>query len=162
MTPAEGRGLDHYTSWYNVSPMVDVTVSQDISAGPEQVAAVLFDATRDPQWIGGAKKAEVLTHGAPYGVGYRVRRTGGFLGRTFSWVTEITDYEPARLTRMKYVAGPFQGGVDYSIAPRDGGSLVTIRNYGAASFSFPFMATMMRMSVAGDLRRLKRIVETAR
>jgi hypothetical protein len=142
--------------------MVDVTVSQEISAEPQRVAAVLFDPARDPEWIGGARKAEILTPGVPYGVGYRVRRTGGFLGRTFSWVTEITDYEPQRLTRMKYVAGPFQGGVDYSVSPSNGGSVVTIRNYGAASFSFPFMASMMRMSVAGDLRRLKRIVETAR
>jgi hypothetical protein len=143
--------------------MVDVTVSQAISAAPERVAAVLFDPTRDAEWIGGAKKAEVLTAGVPYGVGHRVRRTGGFLGRTFSWVTEITDYEPSRITRMKHIAGPFKGGVDYAISPdAGGGSVVTIRNYGAASFSLPFMAAMMRMSVAGDLRRLKRIVENAR
>jgi hypothetical protein len=142
--------------------MVDVTVSQAVSAAPERVAAVLFDPLRDPEWIGGAKKAEVLTPDMPYGAGYRVRRTGGFLGRTFSWITEIAEYEPNRLTRMKYTAGPFQGGVDYSISPADGGSTVTIRNYGAASFSFPFIGTMMRMSVAGDLQRLKRIVETGR
>jgi hypothetical protein len=142
--------------------MVDVTVSQKIEAPPQKVAAVLFDPSRDPEWIGGAKKAEILTGELPYGIGHRVRRTGAFLGRHFSWVTEIAEYEPNRLTRMKHVAGPFKGGVDYSIAPSDGGSLVTIRNYGAASFSFPFMSSMMRMSVAGDLRRLKRIVETGR
>jgi hypothetical protein len=139
--------------------MLDVTVSQAISAAPGKVAAILFDPERDPDWIGGAKKAEILTPDMPYGVGYRVRRTGGFLGRTFSWTTEITDHEPGRLTRMKYVAGPFQGGVDYSISPGDGGSVVSVRNYGAASFSFPFMASLMRISVAGDLRRLKRIIE---
>lgn len=140
--------------------MVDVTVSQAISATPEKVAAVLFDPNRDPEWISGARKAEIVTPDVPYGVGHRVRRTGGFLGRTFSWITEIAEYEPNRLTRMKYVAGPFKGGVDYSVSPAHGGSIVTIRNYGAANFSFPFMATMMRMSVASDLRRLKRIVET--
>jgi hypothetical protein len=140
--------------------MVDVTVSQKIDAAPERVAAVLFDPSCDAEWIGGAKKAEILTAELPYGPGYRVRRTGAFLGKRFSWVTEIAEYEPNRLTRMKHVAGPFEGGVDYTVAPSDRGSLVTIRNYGAASFSFPFMATMMRMSVASDLRRLKRIVET--
>jgi hypothetical protein len=140
--------------------MVDVTVSQAMRATSERVAEVLFDPTRDPEWIGGAKRVEIVTPDIPYGPGYRVRRTGGFLGRTFSWITEIAEFEPNRLSRMKHVAGPFQGGVDYSVRPADGGSIVTIRNYGTAKFSIPFMATMMRMSVAGDLRRLKRIVET--
>jgi hypothetical protein len=141
--------------------MVDVTVSQQIGAPPEAVAAVLFDSRRDPEWIGGARAAEPIGD-RPYGVGYRVKRTGGFLGRTFSWTTEITDYELNRLVRMKHVAGPFKGGVDYSIAPSGRGSLVTVRNYGKASFSFPFMGAMMRWSVAGDLRRLKAIVEGTR
>ena len=141
--------------------MLDVTVSQTVAAPPEKVAAVLFDPTRDPEWIGGARQSEIVTAGMPYGVGFRVRRTGAFLGRRFSWVTEIAEYVPDRTTRMKYVSGPFQGGVDYSISPNATGSVVTIRNYGAASFSFPFMATMMRMSVAGDLKRLKAIVEAS-
>jgi hypothetical protein len=138
--------------------MVDVTVRQHIVAPPAAVARVLFDATRDPEWIGGAKRVEVLGP-LPYGVGTRVRRDGAFLGRSFSWTTEVTEYEPDRLARMKHVAGPFRGGVDYSVAPVGDGSEVTIRNYGEASFRFPFMGLMMRMSVGGDLRRLKRIVE---
>jgi uncharacterized protein YndB with AHSA1/START domain len=139
--------------------MVDVTVRQHIAAPPETVARVLFDATRDPQWIGGAKRATILGP-MPYGVGTRVKREGAFIGRTFSWTTEVTEYVPERLARMKHVAGPFKGGVDYSVAPVGNGTEVTIRNYGEASFWFPFMGTMMRMSVGGDLRRLKRIVET--
>ena len=138
--------------------MVDVTVRTRVDASPVRVAAVMFDSTRDPEWIGGAKRAEFLGS-LPYGVGTKVRRHGAFLGRSFSWVTEIVEFTPERLVRMKHVAGPFKGGVDYSIAPRDGGSDVTIRNYGKASLWFPFMATMMRASVGGDLKRLKCIVE---
>jgi hypothetical protein len=63
---------------------------------------------------------------------------------------------------MKYVAGPFKGGVDYWIEPRGSGSRVTVRNYGEASFSFPFMGAMMRRSVAGDLKRLQALVEGGR
>lgn len=138
--------------------MVNVTVRQHIAATPERIAAVMFDPARDPEWIGGAKRATVLGP-LPYGVGTRVKRDGAFLGRTFSWTTEMTEFEPGRLARMKQVAGPFKGGVDYSVAPAAGGSEVTIRNYGEASFWFPFMATMMRASVGADLKRLKRIVE---
>lgn len=139
--------------------MVDVSVSQLIDASPEAVAGVLFDSTRDAEWIGGAKRVDVLGP-LPYGVGTRVRRHGAFLGRSFSWTTEITEFVPARLTRMKHVAGPFRGGVDYAVEPSGAGSEVTVHNYGEATFWFPFMAVMMRMSVAGDLKRLKRIVES--
>jgi hypothetical protein len=138
--------------------MVDVTVNQFIEAPPARVGVVMFDAVRDPEWIGGAKKATVLGP-LPYGLGTRVRRDGAFLGRSFSWTTEVTEFRPDGLVRMKHVAGPFKGGVDYSITAEGEGSRVTIRNYGEASFWFPFMATMMRASVAGDLRRLKRLVE---
>jgi carbon monoxide dehydrogenase subunit G len=140
--------------------MVDVTVKTEIDAPPEKVAAIMFDAERDPQWIGGAKKAQKLTPG-PYGVGTKVRREGAFLGRSFSWTTEVTELTSERLVRMKHIAGPFKGGVDYSIEPKGRGSDVTIRNYGEASFWFPFMATMMRASVRGDLGRLKALVETS-
>lgn len=138
--------------------MVDVTVRMQIDAPPDRVAAVMFDAARDPEWIGGARRAEVLGP-LPYGAGTRVRREGAFLGRSFSWTTEVVEFLPDRAVRMRHVAGPFNGGVDYSIAIASGGSTVTIRNYGGATFWFPFMATMMRMSVAADLRRLKRLVE---
>jgi uncharacterized protein YndB with AHSA1/START domain len=140
--------------------MVDVTVKTEIAAPPERVAAVMFDPERDAQWIGGARRAQKLTPG-PYGLGTKVRRDGAFLGRSFSWTTEVTEFTPGRLVRMKHIAGPFKGGVDYSIEPRGGGSEVTIHNYGEASFWFPFMATMMRASVASDLRRLKQLVEAS-
>jgi uncharacterized protein YndB with AHSA1/START domain len=141
--------------------MVDVTVRTVTSATPKRVARIMFDPERDAEWIGGAKSARQLTPGR-YGVGTKVRREGAFLGRRFSWTTEVTEFEPDRLIRMKHIAGPFKGGVDYSIVPTDGGSEITIRNYGEASFRLPFMATMMRASVAGDLRRLKALAESAR
>jgi carbon monoxide dehydrogenase subunit G len=138
--------------------MVDVTVTMQIDAPPAKIAAVMFDAQRDAEWIGGARKAEKLTPG-PYGLGTKVKRDGAFLGRTFSWTTEVAEFDPDRLVRMKHVAGPFKGGVDYSIMPSGSGAEVSIRNYGEASFRFPFMAAMMRMSVGRDLQRLKKLVE---
>ena len=138
--------------------MVDVTVTAEVAAPPERVARIMFDPTRDAEWIGGARRAEQLTPG-PYGVGTRVRREGAFMGRRFSWTTEVTEFAPDRLVRMKHVAGPFKGGVDYSVVPHDHGTKITIRNYGEASFWLPFMARMMRASVAADLRRLQALAE---
>ena len=138
--------------------MVDISVHQHVDAPPEAVARVLFDAARDAEWIGGAKRVDVLGP-LPYGVGTRVRRYGASLGRSFSWTTEITEFVPERLVRMTHISGPFTGGVDYSIEPNERGSEVTIRNFGKASFWFPFMAALMRTSVGRDLKRLQRIVE---
>lgn len=138
--------------------MVDVTVQRLIRAAPAEVARVMFDASRDPEWIGGARKAEKLD-AAPYGLGTRVRRQGSFLGRSFAWVTEIVEFTPERLVRMKHISGPFKGGVDYAIAPAAGGAEVSVRNYGRSAFWFPFMSAMMRMAVGGDLKRLQKIVE---
>ena len=42
------------TGWRVALP-VDVTASRTIAASPSRVAAVMFDPTRDPEWIGGAK-----------------------------------------------------------------------------------------------------------
>jgi hypothetical protein len=139
--------------------MVDVTVSRIVAAKPEAVARIMFDPSRDAEWIGGARAAEKLTPG-PYGVGTRVKRTGGFLGRRFSWVTEVTEFDPVRVVRMKYVAGPFKGGVDYSITSSPAGSEVTIRNYGDTNLWMPFMSTMMRFSVGRDLDRLQKLIGT--
>ena len=117
----------------------------------------MFDPSRDPEWIGGAQRVEVIGP-LPYGIGTRVRRRGAFLGRSFAWVTEIAEFEAGRLIWMKHVAGPFTGGVDYSITPVAEGSEVVIRNYGKASFWLPFMATMTRASVRADLKRLGRLL----
>ena len=138
--------------------MVDVTVSIHVNAAPARVASIMFDPTHDPKWIGGAVRAEIIGP-APYGVGTRVRRHGAFLGRSFSWVTEVTEFEAECLVRMKHVSGPFTGGVDYSIRPVGEGADVVVRNYGTASFWMPFMAQMMRMSVAKDLERSRRLAE---
>jgi uncharacterized protein YndB with AHSA1/START domain len=137
---------------------MDIMVERRIAAPPEAVAAVMFDADHDPAWIGGAEAVRKLTPG-PLGVGSRVRRDGGFLGRKFHWVTEVTGYEPDRRLDMAFMQGPMKGGVTYEIEPDGMGSRVSIRNHGGASFSVPGMGWMMRNSVAKDLQRLAVLVE---
>jgi hypothetical protein len=139
--------------------MMDVTVKRSFAASPSQVAAIMFDPRRDAEWIGGATSAEQLGGGG-IGIGSRVRRHGGFLGRTFSWTTEVKEHVADRLLRMGVVEGPMRGSeVCYRVDPADSGSLVSIRNRGAASFSFPGMAWFLRRSVGKDLERLRRLVE---
>lgn len=137
---------------------MDVTVQTTIAAPPQAVAGVMFDAQNDPNWIGGAQRVIVLS-GQPPATGALVRREGSFLTRPISWVTEVQEFEPDRLVRMKFIEGPMTGEVTYTVEPAPGGSLVRVRNRGDSNWLMPFMSTMVRRSVTKDLARLKSFVE---
>lgn len=127
-----------------------------IAASPDRVANVMFNPLRDPEWIGGARLVDPPT-GDPTALGARVTRHGGFLGRKFSWTTEVEEYQPDRLLRMNFVAGPMKGGdVTYRIEPEGEGSRVSIRNTGPGP---QIMAWFVKRSVGKDLDRLAGLVE---
>ena len=84
-------------------------------------------------------------------------RHGGFMGRKFSWQTEVASHEPDRLLHMTFVAGPMKGGsVTYRIERDANGSRVSIRNNGPGP---GFMACFVKRSVGKDLDRLAKLVE---
>ncbi len=143
----------------------DVTASQEVEAPPERVSAVEFDPTRDPEWIGGVDKAEWLTP-PPIGVGSKVRRIGGFMGRPIEWIMLVEAFEPARLVAMRAEKSPFPMQVDYVLEPVDGGrrtrASIRIRAAGGRGmYGMPgfVLGPMVRRSVGADLRRLRDIVE---
>jgi hypothetical protein len=143
---------------------LDVTAKVRIDAPPSAVAAVQFDPTRDPDWIGGVDRVELLRP-PPLALRSQVRRLGGFLGRRIEWVMRVDELEPDRHVGMHALRSPFPMDVDYVLEPLDGGSATqaTIRIRGDARGMYglpgPFLGPMVRRSVTGDLRRLKRIVE---
>jgi uncharacterized protein YndB with AHSA1/START domain len=134
---------------------MDVTASRLIAAKPGRVAAIMFDPRRDPEWIGGAKSVD-----APQGdatkVGARTTRHGGFMGRKFSWQTEVAGFEPDHLLHMNFVTGPMKGGtVTYRIEPDGNGTRVSVRNTGPGP---QFMGWFVKRSVGKDLDRLAKLV----
>jgi hypothetical protein len=143
---------------------LDVTAAVDIERSPEAVAAIEFAPEHDPSWIGGVKTAEKLTDG-PIGVGSRVRRRGGFLGRRIEWVMDVIAHEPGRRLAMHAVKSPFPMDVTYQLESRGNGSRASIRIQGDARGIYgllgPLTPWMVRRSVQSDLRRLKRLVESA-
>jgi uncharacterized protein YndB with AHSA1/START domain len=135
---------------------MEATASRHFDASPENVALVMFDPRHDPEWIGGAK-AVSPPNGDPTSIGARVTRHGGFMGRKFSWQTEVAEFEPNRLLRMNFTAGPMKGGdVTYRIEPQGNGSKVSIRNTGPGP---GFMSWFVKRSVGKDLDRLAKLVE---
>jgi hypothetical protein len=146
---------------------LDVTATVDIEASPAAVAAVQFDPARDPDWIGGVNRVELITP-SPIHEGSKVRRLGGFLGRPIVWLMDVVAFEPDRLVAMHALESPFPMDVDYSLEPIDGGrrtrARIRIRGEGRGMYGLPswLMGPMVKRSVQGDLRRLKRIVESGR
>jgi carbon monoxide dehydrogenase subunit G len=134
---------------------MDITASRSIAARPGQVAAVMFDPRHDPEWIGGANSVDPPA-GDPRKIGARVTRNGGFMGRKFSWTTEVAGFEPDRQLHMNFVDGPMKGGfVTYRIDPDGPGSRVSIRNTGPGP---QIMGWFVKRSVGKDLDRLAKLV----
>jgi hypothetical protein len=147
---------------------LDVMAALEIAAPPETVAAVQFDPTRDPEWIGGVDRVELAT-APPIAEGSEVRRFGGFLGRPIEWLMRVDAFEPERHVGMHALRSPFPMDVDYRLEPVDGGrrtrASIRIRGEGRGMYGVlpgPLLGIMVRRSVQGDLRRLKRIVEGPR
>jgi uncharacterized membrane protein len=141
---------------------VDVTVEIDIGAAPADVAAVMFDPEREPQWMQAITGVELIDKAlAP---GARVRRRASFMGKDISWTTEVERVHFPHLLVLRVAEGPFTGTIRYEIQRGPDGSHVTIQNVGqAAGLSFlpaAMIAAPMRTALNADLARLKTLVET--
>jgi uncharacterized membrane protein len=143
----------------------DVLVETVIARPREEVAAYVMDWRNDPTWIRALEDVRLEPSGE-VGVGTRVTRVASFLGRRLEYVNEVVEHEPGRRLLMRSVKAPFPMTVTYEF--EDAGARdarVRIRAQGDASgyyrLAAPLLAAAVRRSIAGDLRRLKKILEAA-
>src|ERR1044071_10217196 len=92
---------------------VDLTVRTEIAAAPADIAAVMFDPQREPEWMSAIKRVEIIDPALQPGA--RVRRTAQFLGRELSWTTEGEAVHFPHVLKLKIAEGPFTGTVSYQI-----------------------------------------------
>jgi hypothetical protein len=140
---------------------VDVAVEIEIAAEPTDVAGVMFDPHRDPEWMKAVTAVDVLDPGIKPGA--RVRRTGRFMGQEISWTTEVAAFQFPHLLELTVSDGPFTGTVRYEVGRSPAGSMARIRTVGSPT-SFGFLPAAMiegpmRSALAADLARLKAIIE---
>ncbi len=142
-------------------PTIDVSAEIDIEAAPADIAGVMFDPQREPEWIGVVTGVELVD--PELAPGARVRRTGAVLGRPLAWTTEVERVHFPHLLTLKVVDGPFRGSIRYDVQRSGTGSRVRVRNVGEAD-SLPVPAALitgsLKAAMAADLARLKSIVET--
>jgi len=141
---------------------VDTTARLRINRPQAEVANFLRNPDNDPTWIGGIQTARLLTP-APVGVGSQVERVASFLGRKIEYVNEIVELGSDQLV-MRSVRSPFPMRVTYGFAAA--GPDVTVASVrvegdpsGLYSLAAPLLNRAVQRNIAGDVRRLKRLLE---
>jgi hypothetical protein len=140
----------------------DVEVETVIRRPREAVAEYATNWRNDLTWIGALSEVRQVTDGA-FGVGSQVERVAGFLGKRIEYVNEVVELEPGKRLVMRSVKAPFPMTVVYEFEDADGGTRMRIRTRGEASGFYklagPMLAAAVKRGVAGDLARLKAILE---
>lgn len=140
----------------------DVQVETVIRRPRASVADYAMDWRNDTTWIRALSEVRQVTDG-PFGIGTRVERVAGFLGKRIEYVNEIAEYEPGKRLVTRSVKAPFPMTVVYEFEDADGGTRMRIRTQGDASGFYklagPLLAAAVKRGVAGDLARLKATLE---
>lgn len=139
---------------------LDVTAETHIAASPADVAAVLFDPAREPEWTSVVTSVEVLDPAlAP---GARVVHRASVMGRDVSWTTEVESVHFPHALSLRIASGPVTGTVQFQIQRAGDGSAVRIRGVGdAPGLMIPvsMLAGPIKAELARQLDRLKSVVE---
>jgi carbon monoxide dehydrogenase subunit G len=143
-------------------PTIDLAAETDIAAAPADIAAVMFDPAREPEWITAVKTVEIVD--AALQPGARVRRTGSVLGREIAWTSEVEAVHFPHVLSLRIAGGPFTGLLSYNIQRSGNGSRVRIQTRGETAGGLDFLPAAMiespmRSALTADLGRLKAIVE---
>ena len=141
----------------------DVTAEIRIARPRAEVAGYATDWRHDPTWIRALRDVRLVS-GEPFGVGSRVARIAGFLGRKMEYVNEVVEWDGDRRFAMRSVKAPFPMTVVYEFEDADGdGTLMRIRAGGDASgfyrIAAPALNLAVKRGIQGDLAKLKELLE---
>ncbi len=140
---------------------IDVSAEIEIAASPADVAGVMFDPQRDPEWMTPVTGVEISDQALQPGA--RVRRSASVMGNDVSWTTEVEQVHFPHVLVVKVVDSPFEGTVRYDIQRSPGGSRARVRGTGTApQLSFvpaSFVTGPIKRALGEALERLKAIIE---
>jgi uncharacterized membrane protein len=140
---------------------IELSAEVEIAAAPADVAAVMFDPQREPEWVRVVTAVQLVDQALEPGA--RVTHTASVFGQEFSWSTEVSAVHFPHVLELRVTDGPFSGTMRYDIQRGGVGSRVRIRGVGEpkAPGMLPAsaLATPLRAALAADLERLKALVE---
>jgi hypothetical protein len=140
---------------------LDISAETFVAAAPADVAAVMFDPAREPEWVTLVTGVELIDPAlAP---GARAVHRAKVMGRDVSWTTEVEAVHFPHLLSLRVTGGPFSGAVQFHIQRSGEGSAVRIRGVGDASAVRMLPASMLagpiKAELGRQLARLKAVVE---
>ena len=105
---------------------MDVTVTRETTASPEQVWAVMTDIEGATETLSGVTVIERLDDGTGFGPGLRWRETREVFGKEATEELEVTAVDPGR----SYTVEADSGGTHYrsvlTVEPAAGGAVITM------------------------------------
>ena len=141
-----------------------VAESVHIASEPEVVFAYLSDASNVAQWDRSIVAAEQLDSG-PISAGTRWRGTSKILGRTFRWVTEVTEIHAPERMSSRSVEGDLTFTASYRLRPIAGATLLTYRLEAESGLGGlfgrlgdPLVQNAQSRAVRGSLARLAQLL----
>jgi len=136
---------------------IDVTAEIQIAAEPTDVAGVMFDPHREPEWVDAVQVVDVLDRGlAP---GARVKHSATIAGRPVTWMSQVTAFNFPHMLDLRLSDGPVEGRVVFLIGRADGGSFARVRGTVDVEGAGDRAAEAARDALGADLARLKTLVE---
>lgn len=144
--------------------MIEISADIDIAASPAAIAAVMFDPQRTPEWMQAVERVDL--HSAALAPGARVTHHGSFMGQAISWTTEVESVHFPHLLTLTVGDGPLVGQTRFNIQRSGDGSRVQVHMRGtltglAALAPASMVVGPLQSALAGDLARLKHLVQTA-
>jgi hypothetical protein len=144
---------------------VDVVTETEIARPRGEVAEFAANPDNATRWYANIQSVTWETP-PPLAVGSRLAFVARFLGRTLSYTYEVREHVPGERLVMATAEGPFPMETTYEWRDSlSGGTLMTLRNRGAASgfanVAAPLVARALRHANTKDLRALKHLLETA-
>ncbi len=141
--------------------MIDVSAEIDIDASPADIAGVMFDPSREPEWIPVLTSVELID--AALKPGARVRRTAQVMGQAVTWITEVEQVHFPHVLALRIVEGPLSGTLRYDIQRTATATRVRVRANGDAP-ALKFLPSAMvtgpaKSALVEGLERLKRLVD---
>lgn len=143
--------------------MARVEQAVEIARPPAEVFAFLADARNDARWQVSLVGQEGLPD-RPTAVGDRWVEVRRLAGRDQRVPMEMTDIDPPRRIGFRVTDGPMDARGHIAVDPAGAGARVTYRadleGRGAMRLLAGTVARVMSDAMAGDLRRLKALLES--
>lgn len=143
--------------------MTDVSSSVTIDRPAAEVFDFIADMANNPRWQKGQESC-VWTSEPPIAIGSTYDQRAKFAGRTIESSFEVTEFEPGHRIRIVSTSGPMPIDVTRTVTPLDDSSCeVSAHVQGEPPGPMKALGSaldpVVRKSVDGDYKRLKRLLE---